>query len=72
MAYRKYYNADPYELKARFNSKCAKCGLPIKKGADIIYYPNGKKAYHKACAWDDYRRFLEEKFDEDCMVNRSL
>lgn len=36
---------DPYEIKARFESRCAETGKIIKKGDSCIYYPLVKKVY---------------------------
>ncbi len=36
---------DPYEIKARFESKCAETGKVILKGEPCIYYPLAKKVY---------------------------
>ena len=38
------YSGDPRQITARFASKCHTCGKPIKKGEQIIYWPNGKRA----------------------------
>lgn len=62
---------EPYKTEARFNSICPGCGKQIKKGDTIYYWPKERKAYCE-CAENDYRRFLEDKFDEKFMVNRSL
>jgi hypothetical protein len=37
---------DPRQIIARFDSKCAETGKPIKKGDSCIYYPVGKKVFH--------------------------
>jgi hypothetical protein len=47
----KHYQ-DPYQTKARFESKCAKCKETIPKGINIVYVPNDKKAYHLECGQD--------------------
>lgn len=39
-------NNNPFELKARFDSKCSETGKLIKKGEYCIYYPANKKVYH--------------------------
>ena len=56
---------DPRQLTSRFNSICSKCKLPIKKGDQIIYWPNGGKADHLACGEADYRNSLASFEDED-------
>lgn len=40
-----YVSGDPYWLKARFKSKCCRCGKEIKKGEEIFYFPKGKAVY---------------------------
>ena len=62
---------EPYKTTARFNSVCPGCAKQIKKGDAIYYWPAERKAYCE-CAKEDFRRFLEDKFDEKFMVNRSL
>jgi hypothetical protein len=42
----KRYNNEPFELKAKFDGKCAETGKIIKRGEYCIYYPSGKKNYH--------------------------
>ena len=37
---------DPREIVARFESRCAETGKPIKKGDRCIYYPVGKRVFH--------------------------
>jgi hypothetical protein len=44
--YRSRYNNDPRETIARFDSTCPETGKPIRKGDPIVYFPNGKKAFH--------------------------
>jgi len=56
----KHY-ADPYQTKARFNSKCAKCGHEILKGINIIYVPDERKAYHLECGNDIMQGLRAEK-----------
>lgn len=56
---------DPYETKARFESKCSKCEMWIKKGQKIIYWPIGRKLYCEDCGESDFRKFEAEKQDED-------
>lgn len=65
MSYRRrYVNKDPYPLKARFDSDCAGCGKRIRKGDQIYYWPDGRKAYCEACGEPEYRLFLGSKQDE--------
>lgn len=61
-------NLDPYETTARFPSTCAESGEAIKKGAPIIYYPNGKKCYLIGSAPIAAQGFREAKalmYEED-------
>lgn len=39
-------NGDPYELKARFESRCPETGKLIQKGETCVYFPKARKAYH--------------------------
>ena len=39
------YSQDPYWTRARFDSKCRKCGKVITRGQDIFYYPRDKAVY---------------------------
>ena len=61
-----YYKGDPYWTKARFNSRCCKCGESIKKGNDIFYYPRGKHVFcDKAnCGQAESNSFESIAFDE--------
>ena len=52
------YSGDPRQITARLASKCHTCGKPIKKGEQIIYWPNGKHAGHLKCDEADYRNSL--------------
>lgn len=42
----KTYRNDPRMITAKFDSKCAETGKPIKKGDQCVYYPSDKKVYH--------------------------
>ena len=42
---RRYYNADPRMITAKFDTTCAETGKPIKKGESCIYYPKTKQCY---------------------------
>ena len=61
------YNNDPYWTKARFKSKCHKCGKVINKGQDIFYYPNSKTVLCDAddCGQAASREFAAMAADED-------
>ena len=52
-------------MGARFASTCHTCGMPIKKGEQIIYWPNGKVAGHFDCDQADFARSIESFLDEE-------
>lgn len=55
-------NGEPYELTARFESRCPETGKLIAKGTKCLYFPKAKKAYHlDSKAAEEYRsrRFAE-------------
>ena len=60
------YAKDPYWTKARFVSKCSKCGGSIKKGADIFYYPRTRSVFCESdnCGGAASRDFESCAFDE--------
>ena len=64
MSYTKYAG-DPRQITARFPSTCHTCGKPIKKGEEIIYWPNGKKVGHLACDQADFARSIASFEDEE-------
>ena len=68
MSYHKYAG-DPRQITAKFASKCHTCGKPIKKGEEIIYWPNGKHAGHLACDESDFSR-SKESFEDEEAYNR--
>jgi hypothetical protein len=63
MSYTKQ-SGDPRQMSARFSSTCHTCGEPIKKGEQIIYWPNGKTAGHFACDQDSFQKSVESFIDE--------
>ena len=42
---RRYASKKPYFTTARFDSVCAETGERIKKGDEIAYFPDERKAY---------------------------
>lgn len=58
MSYRRS-SKRPYMTKARFESTCPETGKAIKKGDDIAYYPDAKKAYHADSKSADTVRALD-------------
>ena len=61
------YSADPYWTKARYPSTCVRCGRDITKGAQIFYYPKGKKVYcdSEGCGKACSREFQAAAQDEE-------
>lgn len=64
------YKNDPRVTMSKFNSTCSKCGKPIKKGEEIVYWPANKEAQHHACGQHDYQKFCESAQDEDFLNNQ--
>ncbi len=56
---------DPRQMTSRFADICYTCKKPIKKGEEIIYWPNGNHAEHFACGEADYRHSLASFQDEE-------
>jgi hypothetical protein len=52
-------------MTSRFASTCHTCKKQIKKGEQVIYWPNGNHADHLACGEADYRNALASFEDED-------
>jgi len=64
--YRKnHYKGDPRRIIAHFSNTCHTCGKTIRKGEEIIYWPNGKHAGHLSCDEADFRRSVASFEDED-------
>ena len=61
---------DPRQMTSRFASTCYTCKKPIKKGEEIIYWPNGNHAEHFACGEADYRHSLASFQDEENYNNQ--
>lgn len=61
---------DPRQMTSRFASTCYTCNKLIKKGEEIIYWPNGNHAVHLACGEADYRRSLASFEDEENYNNQ--
>lgn len=60
MNYNRRYQ-DPYRTEARFNSNCATCKKPIKKGEKIVYCPNDREAHHEECGSGIMRGLQSER-----------
>ena len=52
-------------MTSRYAGTCYTCKKPIKKGEEIIYWPNGNHAEHFACGEADYRNSVASFEDED-------
>ena len=61
---------DPRQMTSRFTGTCYTCKKPIKKGEEIIYWPNGNHAEHFACGEADYRHSLASFEDEENYNNQ--
>ena len=61
---------DPRQMTSRFASTCYTCKKQIKKGEEIIYWPNGNHAEHFACGEADYRHSLASFQDEENFNNQ--
>ena len=61
---------DPRQMTSRFAGTCYTCKKPIKKGEEIIYWPNGNHAEHFACGEADYRHSLASFQDEENFNNQ--
>jgi hypothetical protein len=59
-------NGDPKVMRSKYNSKCCGlgCGISIRKGQLIYYWPNKRKAYCEKCGEPDYKTFVSIKEDE--------
>jgi hypothetical protein len=60
----KTYAKDPRWITAKFPSDCSQCSGPIRKGARIFWYPNGKKALCEKCGTPAAAQFEAEAHDE--------
>ena len=62
-----HYNGDPVWISAKFDSNCRGCGLPIRRGDDIFWYPRGKTAYGSVCGCAEHHsgEFNSMRADED-------
>ena len=65
---------DPRWITARFASDCSNsaCRKPIRKGARIFYFPNGKKAVCEECGAIEAARFQASGMDEDIYNRRDI
>jgi hypothetical protein len=61
---------DPRQMTSRFAGTCYTCKKQIKKGEEIIYWPNGNHAAHFACGEADYRHSLASFQDEENYNNQ--
>ena len=59
------YKNDPRKFIARFESRCSKCGMPIKKGITGYYWPATQTVLCSFCGEPEYQEFLSMAADED-------
>jgi predicted RNA-binding Zn-ribbon protein involved in translation (DUF1610 family) len=64
------YKNDPWPLKTKFPSTCAKCGRSLPKGSEAYYWPSSRKVFCPSCGEADYRQFLESAQDEEFYQNQ--
>jgi hypothetical protein len=58
------YSNDPRWTEARFPSVC-RCGVAIRKGARIFYFPLSKMPYCEKCGAEESAQFNASRFDEE-------
>ena len=57
------------KITAKFNSKCAETGRPIRKGEEMIYDYSGKKCYSfYSQAWHNFNKDSGQFSDDSKMV----
>jgi hypothetical protein len=61
-----YYSSDPKWISAKFDSTCACCKKPVKRGNQVFYNPSAKSVSCDAedCGKQESRDFDAAKFDE--------
>lgn len=64
MSYTKY-KGDPRIIHTKFSFTCNDCGSFVRKGEQIVYFPQSKSAKCFKCGEKDYRSFLSSAMDED-------
>jgi hypothetical protein len=59
-------NSAPYWIKARYGGKCQRCEGPVKKGDDVLYFPDSRTLLcnRSECGPQHQRDMDAEKFDE--------
>ena len=58
------YSNDPRQMTARFSGQCSKCNAPIKKGAEMYWWPSSRQAMCEKCGEPEYRQFQSSCADE--------
>jgi len=56
-----YHDSTPRLLSAKFNSTCSACSTSIKKGDEILYYPQSKKVECRTCATSTLDALADER-----------
>ena len=59
------YRQDPRWIAARYAGQCAKCGESFPAGAQVFFYPKGRKVYVGQCAQVCAAEFNAAASDED-------
>jgi ribosomal protein L32 len=63
------YKNDPKWIKAKYYSKCSKCGKEILKQSACFWYPLDKSVYCEECGKVASAQFEAEAFDEEMLRN---
>lgn len=58
---------DPYFMKLRYQDRCARCLTLIKRGAQAVYAPNGRRVFctGEECGAEIMRKLSAAKHDEE-------
>lgn len=65
------YKHDPRIIRAKFDSKCLKCGKAIKKGEHAYYWPKHKEVFCE-CGKADFDNFVLSANDEENYNSRQM
>ena len=64
----RFKSTRPYWIRANYGGKCSnpKCGRPVKKGEDILYYPATKTflCCYEPCGQQAQRDLGADDFDQ--------
>lgn len=67
MNHKRFYQNNPRPMIAKYSGHCSQCQQKVKPGDPIIYWPITKGVQHESCGSGDYKRHLEEVFDEQVL-----